>query len=224
MVSTPLPPPDGGNDHAFTVARPPSGDAERVASDLLENVQMSCELPLEGLQPAAIDAPTSSAAPTPEIAHETPPGRAPEPAGEPQPPPPGMSESPGIPPLAGTLDAAVKLVADANVAAEALENLRRLLEKELPGAARGPAGAAPSRDAEAWSALAASCASQPPLPLAGDDAGRADLAPEHDPELPPSSLPSLPTERARLDVRGFFAGFALSCAVGVVLYLFIAAG
>jgi hypothetical protein len=34
----------------------------------------------------------------------------------------------------------------------------------------------------------------------------------------------MPAERQRLDIRGFLAGFVLSWAFGVVLYLFMTAG
>ena len=63
----------------------------------------------------------------------------------------------------------------------------------------------------------------PPLPLplhAASDTG-GELAPAM---LPPSSRRRPLPERRGLDVRGFLAGFALSWAFGVVLYLFITAG
>jgi len=42
--------------------------------------------------------------------------------------------------------------------------------------------------------------------------------------LPPPSRRRPPAERRGLDVRGFLAGFALSWAFGVVLYLFMTSG
>jgi len=164
------------------------------------------------------------------------------PPGETDPPAPAVDREPadatdqmavGIPngaqavvPLAGALDAAVKLAADANAAAEALESLRRLFERQLPNAAGG---------AEAPAAVAATV-TPPPVPLrpSGDPGGLSSLEPaaaaSPTPQTPPTRtlpVPSpsrAPVERRHLDIRGFLAGFALSWAIGMVLYLFMAAG
>jgi hypothetical protein len=40
----------------------------------------------------------------------------------------------------------------------------------------------------------------------------------------PQPPPVLPRERQPLDVRGFLAGFALSWAIGAVLYIYLMAG
>jgi hypothetical protein len=131
-----------------------------------------------------------------------------------------------VQPLASALDAAAKLAADANAAAEALENLKRLLERQLPNVAAGPPASAPRADAEAWPAASAPPTRPPPLPAAplhrvGDGGG----LPEPEPQLPaPLSPRRMPAERQRLDIRGFLAGFALSWAFGVVFYLFMTAG
>lgn len=133
-------------------------------------------------------------------------------------------------PLASALDAAAKLAADANAAAEALENLKRLLERQRPppAVAASPAPAATEVgtrvSADAPAAPAAS-AMPPPLPLhpVRDASGRSTLRPAvlAPPPAPPRRMP---IERTRLDVRGFLAGFALSWAFGIVLYLFMSAG
>jgi hypothetical protein len=124
-------------------------------------------------------------------------------------------------PLTSALDAAAKLAADANAAAQALESLQRLLERQLPGAA--PATAmSPQRGIEQWRG-------PPPLtpqPLHASSGGFA-LVEAPSPQLPvPAPQPQrrMPAERIRLDVRGFLAGFALSWAFGIVFYLFMTAG
>ena len=115
-------------------------------------------------------------------------------------------------PLASALDMAAQLAADANVAAEALENLKRMLEhkhqleKELLQLEAASASARQEPDAS----------TQAPLPLPLHAEPRA---------LMPYPMPRrAPPERKRFDVRGFMAGFALSWAFGVVLYLFMTAG
>jgi hypothetical protein len=131
-------------------------------------------------------------------------------------------------PLASALDAAVRLAADASVAADALENLKQLLEhkqrleSQLPQMAVGRAPAA-SNDAQAAASVPDAPAPPPlpPLPLRSE----ADAAggPRHA-LLPPPRRGRPPPERRGFDVRGFMAGFALSWAFGVVLYFFMTAG
>lgn len=115
-------------------------------------------------------------------------------------------------PIAHALDAAMKLAADANAAAEALENLKRLLER---GAVAGTTALA----------VADAQTTPPALPL----------VPVHQVDLPTretklqlpltASQPRGPSrERRRLDVHGFLAGFAMSLAVGALLYLLLTAG
>jgi hypothetical protein len=126
--------------------------------------------------------------------------------------------------LANALDSAAKLAADANAAAVALEDLRRLLEHGVPNTAAHPALAPVARKANI-AMLQEIAAAPPPLPAA---------LPLHAvrnasgvPTLRKAVLPRptrMPPERRRLDVRGFMAGFALSWAFGVVLYLFLTAG
>jgi hypothetical protein len=124
--------------------------------------------------------------------------------------------------LANALDAAVKLAEDANAAAEALENLKRLLERRLPEVAVPPAQAPAALEATVAEPPEAA-AIPPPLPLlpaVRNPSGAAALRPA----MPPKAPQRVPSERRRFDVRGFLAGFALSWAFGVVLYLFLTAG
>ena len=142
---------------------------------------------------------------------------------------PPVTAPKGIEPLASALDAAVRLAADASVAAEALENLKRLLQhkQQLDGLRSAQAALArPSPDAEASASEApAAPLSVPPPPL------RPLPLPVHAEEgsVGNANLPLVPRRRASLerrglDVRGFLAGFALSWAFGVVLYFFMTAG
>jgi len=131
-----------------------------------------------------------------------------------------------IEPLTNALDAAVRLAADASVAAEALENLKRLLERkqqlasQLPHFAAGGEGDVPALTPQQPLAL-------PPLPLplhAEQDAAGGSTASTTVLPPPPRRRRRPPPERRVFDVRGFMAGFALSWAFGVVLYLFMTAG
>ena len=124
-------------------------------------------------------------------------------------------------PLTRAIDAAARLAADANAAAEALDSLKRLLQQGLPAAGQAriphPLAAAEERRNEP----APLPPRLPPRPPATDE-GQIAAAP-----LPPQmalAAPLPPTDGARFDVRGFLAGFALSWAIGVVLYLFMMAG
>jgi hypothetical protein len=139
-------------------------------------------------------------------------------------PSPGAHES--TRPLASALDAAAKLAADANAAAAALENLKRLLERQLPSIPDSPAPAAAEADAQTSASATAAPTLPPPLPslplhAVRDGSGRTTLRPA---VLAPPPPRRAQPERIRLDVRGFLAGFALSWAFGVVLYLFMTAG
>ena len=125
-----------------------------------------------------------------------------------------------VTPLANALGAAVKLAADANAAAEALETLKRLLDATRPA---GGGVATALRPAKPVSAPALPASSEPPPSLAlhavRNRDGRSTLRPAV--LAPPRREPA---ERRRFDVHGFLAGFALSWAFGVVLYLFLTAG
>jgi hypothetical protein len=141
---------------------------------------------------------------------------------------PGRDSEPALPagatrparPLTQALDAAARLAADANAAAAALDNLKRLLEQGLPSPtapaapsslpAAAPAKSRPREQAALPRRLPPGPAASPPL------------------QMPPAQftlpVPLPAAERARFDLRGFLAGFALSWAIGVVLYLFMTAG
>jgi hypothetical protein len=151
--------------------------------------------------------------------------------------------APGFEPLASALDAAVRLAADANVAAEALEKLKVLLQHkhQLEGLRSGqplehkqpfhalrsaqPVLAPSSRGAEASASEAQAIAFPVPPPLP-----RLPLpVPAAHASMGRRRLPLVQRRRALLerrgvDVRGFMAGFALSWAFGVVLYFFMTAG
>jgi hypothetical protein len=141
---------------------------------------------------------------------------------QPSVPPPHVSAT--VRPLSSALDAAAKLAADANTAADALESLKRLLQRQQQGTAMGPAQ---STERAAWRPTPPEGAKPPPLPsltlpASGD---RYRDTPPDDASPMPVPLPrKRAPERARFDLRGFLAGFALSWAVGVVLYLLMTAG
>ena len=142
---------------------------------------------------------------------------------------PQSAQAQGMEPLANALDAAVRLAADASVAAEALENLKRLLEHKqhlqdrLPPAQPGPRSSPAALPAMAPAASDPRPVRVAPPPLKLQPESEA----EEDEEAKRVALMTrrrpLP-ERRGLDVRGFLAGFALSWAFGVVLYLFLTAG
>jgi hypothetical protein len=142
---------------------------------------------------------------------------------------PEAAAAQSIEPLTSALDAAVRLAADASVAAEALENLKRLLERKQQLESQLPHLAASSAPASDDADVPASTPQQPlpplPLPLhaeqdaAGGSASSTTVLPP-----PPRRRRRPPPERRVFDVRGFMAGFALSWAFGVVLYLFMTAG
>ena len=104
---------------------------------------------------------------------------------------------PSTPRLVERIDAAAKLAAEATAAAQAVETLKRLLQAQL---ATNPAVA-----------TAAGAASQASAALGM-------------PETSQAAPPSLASEQRRPDVRGFFAVFVLSGAIGAVLYLYMMAG
>jgi hypothetical protein len=153
-------------------------------------------------------------------------GSAPEAGdGSPEPSLPAATPSQAADPnLANALGAAAKLAADATAAAEAIENLKRLLERQMPLPAQ-----APRQPLHEVFAEHAGAAEPPPLP---------HHAPAPEPEMEADRLPMPPTkpmprpgakrsawrERQQFDFRGFMAGFALSWAIGAVLYIYLTAG
>lgn len=186
---------------------------------------------------AAVTPPLFSAAPTPAVpffgeAHTTayPPdpaadggdGRA-EPA--PAPPSPVAQEArPQAvdPKFAGAFGAAARLAADATAAAEAIENLKRMLERQLP-----QSGETLRPPLHELFGEAAASAAPPPLPQR-EPIGQAE---EDEPGAAPAKPLPRPVpreaawrERRQFDVRGFMAGFALSWAIGAALYIYLTAG
>jgi hypothetical protein len=130
--------------------------------------------------------------------------------------------------LASAFGATAKLAADATAAAEALENLKRLLERQLPNPAQ-----ASSRQV-VRERLAQTAISQDPPPLPREEGTRESLQPEV-PDYKPAGVAQKPPvrprtrttgarERRQFDFRGFMAGFALSWAIGAVLYIYLTAG
>lgn len=126
------------------------------------------------------------------------------------------------PPLASAYGAAAKLAADATAAAEAIENLKRLLERQLPNPAQAPRQPVHELFAEPATGLA-----PPPLPPREPPPEMQDDELDPDPEEPlprPSARNPAWRERRQFDFRGFMAGFALSWAIGAVLYIYLTAG
>jgi hypothetical protein len=119
--------------------------------------------------------------------------------------------------VASPMDAAAaRLFADTAAAAAALESLKQLLLQQHVDAGAGQAQQPPAP------------AMPPPLPLPREMRAAADTEADGEPAASPklpALIPSrLPPERPPFDVRGFLAGFAMSGAIGVVLYLFLTAG
>ena len=115
------------------------------------------------------------------------------------------------------VDAASKLAADVNAAAEALDNLKRLLRRQFPD----PVLARVQRVPEPYREAARTPENQhwQSSPM---------MSAQALPQAPVASL--LPADVAhsaeprRLDILGFLAGFALSAAIGAVVYIYLAAG
>jgi hypothetical protein len=126
------------------------------------------------------------------------------------------ADEPAHPPATGTatlpatLDPAIKPAPEANAAAEALENLKRMLEGDPTAATVAPA----PNEGGAYSSMAT-------LPLVPAHAGGDDALRLPEPlRAPRAATP----ERRRLDVHGFLAGFVMSLAFGALLYLLLTAG
>jgi hypothetical protein len=124
-------------------------------------------------------------------------------------------------PLASALGAAVKLAADANAAREALESLKRLLERQLPNPVQAPLQWVRDPHPEPVAA-----APPPPLPPQPPPMAQAEELPRAPARPPPRAIVrhAVVRERRQLDIRGFMAGFALSWAIGAVLYIYLTAG
>src|SRR5262245_32518903 len=104
---------------------------------------------------------------------------------------------PSPPRLVERIDAAAKLAAEATAAAQAVDTLKRLLQAQLASSPQAAAASAPATQASAAVAMM---------------------------ETSQAAPASIASEQRRPDVRGFFAGFVLSGAIGAVLYLYMMAG
>jgi hypothetical protein len=134
-------------------------------------------------------------------------------------------------PIATALDTAAKLASDANAAAVALENLTRLLQNHRPASVTPvPPQSLPERAQEP---IPQPRVMPQHIPAAARDnrpsARNTGTAPRPPavarPAKPPALRPTpVPNDGRQFDVRGFMAGFALSWAIGAVLYIYMMVG
>jgi hypothetical protein len=117
---------------------------------------------------------------------------------------------------ATTADAAAKLAGDVNAAAEAYENLRRLLQRQFADPPRANLESGRSFEVAPTPTALPSHASPTNLALA---VRQAPMAPPS-----PGRWVRAAEEPRRLDIRGFLAGFAVAAAIGAALYICLAAG
>jgi hypothetical protein len=179
---------------------------------------------------------------------EEPPAEEPLPE-PPRPEPPRaqpLSET-TVTPIATALDAAAKLAADADAAAAALQNLTRMLQAHQRPASMIPSpmqhaalrGTSPqSPESEARPVPMPPRSTVPPDPLQRVAPPRPEQrpiqrimprpAPQYPaarPVRPPTLRPTpAPRDTRQFDLRGFLAGFALSCAIGALIYMYLIAG
>jgi hypothetical protein len=113
------------------------------------------------------------------------------------------------------VDAAADLAGDVNAAAEAYENLKRLLQRQFADPPR--ANLSPNLEALPTRTALPSRASQMNLALALRHPPVAPL-------LAGGSVFAAGQGPRRLDLRGFLAGVAVSAAIGAALYFCLAAG
>jgi hypothetical protein len=118
------------------------------------------------------------------------------------------------PGLAAAADAAAKLANDVNAAAEALENVKRMLQRQRADQVR--ARLQSGHEPEAARSFASMLPQSTRMISAVPHRGMALLSPR--------DLLLADPEPRRLDIRGFLVGFALSAAIGAALYLCLVAG
>ena len=119
--------------------------------------------------------------------------------------------------LATAADAAAKLANDVNAAAEALENLKRMLQRRSADQVR--ARLQSGHEPEAARSFAPVLLQPTPM-IPAYAVPQAGVAP-----LQPRDLLHVAGQEPRsLDMRGFLAGFALSAAIGAALYFCLVAG
>src|SRR5215471_8848281 len=112
----------------------------------------------------------------------------------------------------GTIaDAAASLADDVNAAAEAYENLKRLLQRQFGD---------PPRASLEWGPNRAAASTLIALPSQASPMNFAFAAPPS----PGDSVHAAGQEPRRLDIRGFLAGVAVSAAIGAALYICLVAG
>ena len=114
-------------------------------------------------------------------------------------------------------DAAANLAGDVNAAAEAYENLKRLLQRQFADPPQASLESGPNFEAAPALTALPSRASQTNLAL-------ALRHPPMAPPLPGGSLHAADHGLRRLDIRGFLAGITVSAAIGAALYICLAAG
>jgi hypothetical protein len=121
------------------------------------------------------------------------------------------------PRLATAADAAAKLAHDVNAAAEALENVKRMLQRQRADQVR--ARLQTGHEPEAARSFAPMLSQPTRMVLAGAVPQRGLVL------LPPGDLlHATAPEPRRLDIRGFLTGIFLSAAIGAVLYFCLVAG
>jgi len=115
------------------------------------------------------------------------------------------------------VDAAAALAGDVNAAAEAFENLKLLLRRQLADPARAKLESGPDPEARPRLTSLPSQATPMNLPFAARHSPMA-------PRLPTDAVHTANQGPGRLDIRGFLVGFAVSAAMGAALYICLAAG
>jgi hypothetical protein len=120
------------------------------------------------------------------------------------------------PGLAAAADAAAKLANDVNAAAEALENVKRMLQRQRADQVRArPQSGHEPEPARSFAPLF----SQPTPMFSARAVPQRGVA-----LLSPRELLYAADQERRLDIRGFLVGFALSAAIGAALYVCLIAG
>jgi hypothetical protein len=114
-------------------------------------------------------------------------------------------------------DAAADLAGDVSAAAEAYENLKRLLQRQFADPPRANLERGPNLEAVPTLTALPSRASQMNLAL-------ALRHPPMAPQLPGGSVLAAGQAPRWPDIRGFLAGVAVSAAIGAALYICLAAG
>jgi hypothetical protein len=165
----------------------------------------------------------------------------------PEPPRPQALGEATVTPIATALDAAAKLAADADAAAAALQNLTRMLQAHqrpasmipspMQQAALRPTEPRPPESEPRFvptppRSISPSDPLQMATPPRPEQRPIQRMMPRPAPQYPaarPIRPPTLrptpaPRDTRQFDLRGFLAGFALSCAIGALVYMYLMAG